>query len=238
MATDRLPPGLEPPGVLILAGPFGSGKTEIAINLAERWARECPTYLADLDVVTPYYRSRDAGASLLKAGVRLLSPGGDAGAYDVPVLSSDVGRALADRQSGLVVDVGGQPHGAGVLLHWREPLLARQARTCLVVNPRRPGVASAHEVAKLAEAIAGATGLPMTGLIANGNLGPRTAAQDVAAGVAQARELEAHLGVPTLAVCCAAHLAGECAQVGDGLPILTLSFHMRPPWASHMAYDT
>jgi len=237
MATDTLPPGLGPPGVLILAGPFGSGKTEIAINLAERWASECPTYLADLDVVTPYYRSRDAKGALLEAGVHLLSPGGDAGVYDVPVLSSDLGRALGDKQSGLVVDVGGQPHGAGVLLHWRKPLLARQARTCLVVNPRRPGAASAHEVAELAEAIARATGLPLTGLIANGNLGPQTAAEDVAAGVSQARELEAHLGVPTLAVCCAAHLAAECARVADGLPVLALSFYMRPPWASHMTRD-
>ncbi len=238
MGTDQLPPALAPPGVLILAGPFGSGKTEIAINLALRWARDCPTYLADLDVVTPYYRSRDAGAALARAGVEVLSPEGDAGAYDVPVLSSDVGRALGHQESGLVIDVGGQPHGAGVLLHWRDALLAREARTCLVINPRRPEAAGADEMTWLARAIAEATRLPLTGLVANGNLGPQTALDDIALGVSQARELEDRLGVPTLAVCCAPELAAECATVAEGLPIIVLSFHMRPPWAAHAGRDT
>ena len=231
MGTEPLPPGLAPPGVLVLAGPFGSGKTEIAINLAERWARDCPTYLADLDVVTPYYRSRDVNAFLTGVGVHLLAPEGDAGTYDVPCLPQGFGSALGDERSGLLIDVGGQPHGAGVLVNWREALRAREPRTCLVVNPRRPGASRAAEVAQLGEAIARATGLPLTGLIANGNLGAQTTVADIAAGVRQARELEGLLQAPTLAVCGGRELLGQCPKVADGLPVLGLTFHMRPPWA-------
>jgi hypothetical protein len=230
MGTERLPPGLTPPEVVILAGPFGSGKTEVAINLAIRWADLCPTYLADLDVVTPYFRSRDARAALAEAGVRVLSPAGDAAVYDVPVFAADVGEVLSDTAAGLVIDVGGQPHGAGVLIHWREALRARNANLCLVVNPRRPGADSAEAAAQLAVELADAAGLALSGIIANGNLGPQTSAADVAIGVAQAAELEKLLGVPTLMVCCPQHLVEEAGRAVRGLPVMDLRLYMRPVW--------
>jgi hypothetical protein len=229
MEAEKLPPGLAPPGVIIPAGPFGSGKTEIALNLAERWAGEGPTYLADLDVVTPYFRSRDAGASLRAAGVRLVSPEGEAGVYDTPVLPREMGRALADRESSLVIDVGGRPHGAGVLVHWRQELRAREARLVLVVNPLRPEEASPAEAAELARTIAESVGLRLSGIIANGNLGPQTTRAHVAAGVRQARELERLLGAPILAVGVAS-ARGDETEAAEGLPLLELKLHLRPPW--------
>ena len=230
MRTEALPAALTPPGVAILAGPFGSGKTEIAINLALQWAGRCTTYLADLDVVTPYFRSRDARAALTEAGVRVLSPGGQADVYDVPALPAETGSVLGDAGAGLIIDVGGQPHGAGVLVHWREALRARTAKLCLVVNPRRPGAESAGDVADLGTRISQAAGLPLAGLIANGNLGPATTAADVSAGMAQARQLEARLDVPIYVVCCALPPVEECEQLAEGLPVLGLSRYMRPAW--------
>ncbi len=230
MGTEGLPPVLTPPGVAILAGPFGSGKTEIAINLAIRWAGSCRTCLADLDIVTPYFRSRDARAALTQAQVRVLSPGGDAEVYDAPVLPAAVGEAVNDAGVGLVIDVGGQPHGAGVLAHWREALRARNANLCLVVNPRRPGADSAEVAAELGARVAEATGLPLSGIIANGNLGPQTTAADVRVGVQQATALEKLLDVPTLMVCCPQHLAEEANQAARGLPVMGLRLYMRPVW--------
>jgi len=216
--------------VAILAGPFGSGKTEVAINLAIRWAELCTTYLADLDIVTPYFRSRDARAALTQAGIHVLSPVGDAGVYDAPVLPMVVGEAVNDTDSGLVIDVGGQPHGAGVLAHWREALRARNANLYLVVNPRRPGANSAAAAADLGARVADATGLLLSGIIANGNLGRQTTAADVVVGVEQATELEELLNVPTLMVCCPQHLVEEANRAARGLPVMGLRFYMRPVW--------
>ena len=230
MASDDLPGDLSPPGALVLAGPFGSGKTEIAINLALRWAQTLPTYLADLDVVTPYFRPRDIAGLLAAAGVTVLAPGGAHGALDGPVFPREMGFAALDETHGLILDVGGQPHGAGVLLHWREALLARGARMCVVVNPHRPDARRAEWVVGLVRAIADRAGLPPAGIIANGNLGVHTTAAEALEGAERARELGGRLGVPVLAMCCPLELVEACAAEAPGIPIVGLSFHLRPPW--------
>jgi len=228
MTTHTLPAELAPPGPVILAGPFGSGKTEIAINLALRWAEQGPTDLADLDVVTPYYRPRDIARELARRGVRVLAPGGNAGAFDGPVLPQEMPAAIADTERGLIIDVGGQPHGAGVLAHWREALAARSANVILVVNPRRLEGDSPGELAGLAQAIVARAGLPLGGVIANGNLGARTVAADVLEGRRTAEAVARSLGVPLLAVCCPLELAAECAA--GAVPVFGLRFYLRPPW--------
>ena len=230
MPSHCLPAGLSPPGVVVVAGPFGSGKTEIAVNLARRWAEAIPTYLADLDVVTPYFRPRDIAQSLATVGVRVLAPGGAAGAFDGPVLPREMAAAIGDTDSGLIIDVGGQPQGAGVLAHWREALQARGAKLCLVVNPRRPAGGNLGALAELARAIVERAGLPIAGIIANGNLGTRTTVADVIEGLRKARELAELLVVPVPVVCCPVELTEEClVHVGD-VPVFGLTLSMRPPW--------
>jgi hypothetical protein len=78
--------------------------------------------------------------------------------------------------------------------------------------------------------ISGAAGLPPSGIIANGNLGAQTGFADVTAGLHHARQLEGLLGIPTWLVCCPRPLIDECRQAVEGLPVMGLSFYMRPVW--------
>ena len=45
---------------LVLTGNYGSGKTELALNLALRFSEQYRTTLVDLDIVNPYFRSGEA----------------------------------------------------------------------------------------------------------------------------------------------------------------------------------
>jgi len=126
--------------------------------------------------------------------------------------------------------VGGQPHGAGVLAHWREALLARSANVILVVNPRRPGSESAEELARLSEAIVERAGLPLGGIVANANVGAGTTAADALGGLRTAEALAQNLGAPLLALCCPVELTEACAAGAGHVPVLGLRFYLRPPW--------
>ena len=49
-----------PHRLTIVTGHYGTGKTEFSVNLALALAKEGrPVALADLDIVNPYFRSRE-----------------------------------------------------------------------------------------------------------------------------------------------------------------------------------
>ncbi|MBQ4274313.1 MAG: hypothetical protein IJB94_05020, partial [Clostridia bacterium] len=77
--------------VVLLCGHYGSGKTNIAVNLAQAIRREHPTVtLADLDIVNPYFRSKDSAAELGEAGIRLICSNYANSNVDIPALPPDL----------------------------------------------------------------------------------------------------------------------------------------------------
>ena len=55
----------------LMAGHYGSGKTNIAVNLAMMLKKEGEdVVIADLDIVNPYYRTKDSEEELRAAGFR------------------------------------------------------------------------------------------------------------------------------------------------------------------------
>ena len=83
--------------VTVFVGHFGSGKTEIALNVALDLATggERVT-LADADVVKPYFRSRAARTLLEDSGVELIAPQGEHVHADLPILVPRLRGALRD----------------------------------------------------------------------------------------------------------------------------------------------
>ena len=59
---------------LVITGNYGSGKTEISLNLALKASAEGKTTLVDLDIVNPYFRSGEKAIEMEKAGIRVLMP--------------------------------------------------------------------------------------------------------------------------------------------------------------------
>ena len=219
--------------VTVLVGHFGSGKTEIALNL-EFAIRESGSdvTLVDLDLVKPYFRSRLAREELAAASIGLVVPPGELIFADLPILVPMVGGAVATASVAhrLVIDVGGDDTGARVLGAVKA-LTPGQAEALFVVNVRRPFAGSRDEIVTMMREIEAASHLPISGLIANTHLIEETTPDVVLEGIRMARELEQVTGIGLRFCAVLDRLAagiGSVATNGCTCPILPLTRRIVP----------
>lgn len=247
-AESRTIPGLRSGGsaiealtrpVAILVGHFGSGKSEIAVNLAFAF-RNCgaaAVTLVDLDLVKPYLRCRLAKDDLESRGVHLVAPGGDRFYADLPILvpaARSVPRDGAVADSRIIFDVGGHDLGARALGSISGLFERQTADLLFVVNANRPFAEDLPAVRQVFDQVQTVARMQVTGLVANTHLLNETTAETVRGGIRAARELEAATGVP-LRFCAVAHdvaaAFGGPAGTADGVPILCIERHIVPPFA-------
>lgn len=215
----------------IFIGAYGSGKTEAAVNFAvrERSAGR-RVALVDLDIVNPYFRSRDAAEALAAPGLEVISSSPGMELADLPALSPRITGALRDPGLAVVFDVGGDPAGARALGRFGPLLREAAPEVWLVANPYRPETRTPVAIARLADALSAAGGQRVTGLFANPNLGAETTVETVVAGRRVVDEAAVLLGLPVALTGVRADLAGAAAaRLG---PILPLRRYMLLPWES------
>ena len=184
--------------IVLLSGHYGSGKTNSAVNLALRLKQErARVAIADIDIVNPYFRTRDSRSELEAAGIRLISSEFASSNEDLPALPQDVYAITDDRSLSAVIDVGGDDRGALALGRWRDAILAEDNyEMLLVVNRFRPLTRDAASAIEVMREIEAAAGMRFTAVVNNSNLGEETTAQDVLGSMAYAREICAQTGLP------------------------------------------
>jgi hypothetical protein len=225
--------------VTVLLGHFGSGKSEIAVNLAFGFRnRGAEVTLVDLDLVKPYFRCRLAKPDLERRGIRLVAPAGERHYADLPILLPEA-RGLAhdgvDGRRRLLFDVGGHDLGARTLGSLAG-LLDRQGTDLLfVVNANRPFAEDLPALRQVLLDVQAAARVPVTGLVANTHLMDETTPETVREGIRAARELGADTGLP-VRFCAMQHgvaerFGGPEASV-DQLPILAIERHIVAPFAA------
>ena len=215
--------------VLVFAGHFGSGKTEIAVNFALELAavRQGQVNLVDLDLVKAYFRCRLARDAVVPRGIRLVAPEGELSQADLPILLPEIGGLVRQRDQATVIDVGGDDSGARVLgsLAGAFP---PDYELLLVVNQRRPSSENAAATLEMMADIEEAARLKVTGLVSNTHLMAETTPAIVKEGIAMCREVEATSGRPLRFACAEAPLV---AALGDvDVPLLTVRRHILPPF--------
>ena len=195
---------------LVLGGAFGSGKTEIALSLSLEALRRRggEVVLVDLDLVTPFFRARDAVRALEEAGVKVLYPRGFPAGVDLPILPPGVSEAVAFAEFA-VLDVGGGRMGSRVLGGLASAVSARGGRVLAVVNPYRPMSASPAAIVQGVEQLSADLRLPVDGLFANPNLGRSTGRDEVMRGLEPVRAGADQLGLPISALGIGEHLTVE-----------------------------
>lgn len=209
--------------VTLFAGHYGSGKTNIAVNYALRLAWEGKkVVIADLDIVNPYFRTKDSAAELAAAGVELISPQFANSNVDLPALPAEAYRLVEDRSVYAVMDIGGDDRGAYALGRYTPFLLEENNyRMAFVANPYRPLTAQPKQALEVMAEIQAAGGLPFTCIVNNANLAHETTAQTVLDALPYMAELAQLSGLPVWMTASREDVARQLAgQVEDLLPML------------------
>ena len=205
--------------ITLLCGHYGSGKTNLAVNMALDLSRDHENVaLADLDIVNPYYRSADSTEALSKAGVRLIvSPYANSN-LDVPALPQEMYALVDDRSLTCIVDVGGDERGALALGRISGAIREENDYDMfLVVNQYRPLTPDAQSTLEIMHEIETAAGLPFTGIINNSNLGAETDPETILSSVPYAEEISKLSGLPVIMTGVERDLAGKLEGRIDGL---------------------
>ncbi len=221
-------------GPVMIVGHYGSGKTEFSVNLCSRLAEGGQTpVLADLDIVNPYFRSREMKKYFADRGIRVISSNLDSEEdyhQDVPAIAAAVRTCFeaADRLS--IIDVGGDPVGATVLSQYAPLLSSRNYEMWLTVNANRPFTACVEDVRQILEQIEAATRLKVTGLINTTHMLDETEAGDIYRGDSLVRELSALLGLPVICTAVLEEAAAGVQAENLSAPVFPIKRFMKLNW--------
>ncbi len=216
---------------MVFVGNFGSGKTEVAVNFALRMAqRGGRVRLADLDIVNPYFRCREARQPLEAQGVEVVLPPDQYLTADLPIVVPEI-RGMIQRPDGLsILDVGGEDMGATVLSSLHEAFRPGGYDFFVVVNHLRPFTDDVESCLDLIAKIEGASRLKTTGIVGNSHLMDETTPDIVEAGHALAAEVAGRLGVRLAFVTAPEALVAKLDREKVRCPVLPLQRLMLPPW--------
>ena len=217
--------------LLIVTGSYGSGKTEYAVNLAvseNNAGRPCS--IVDLDVVNPYFRTRDVQDLFFGLGIEVVAPEPSLRHADLPTLSPRVKSSVKREDRTVILDVGGDPMGARVLGRYSEDIKKRDYDMTLVVNTRRPETETLEDILAMAASIERASGLKITRLVANSHLMEYTDSSIVAEGVDAAAKAAKELGAAFSQACVMEDLLPEIDQSLIDAEIVVLKKFMKKPW--------
>ena len=203
----------------LFAGHYGSGKTNIAVNYALHLAKEGkPVCIADLDIVNPYFRTKDSARELEAAGVELVSPQFANSNVDLPALPAESYRLVTDRRTYGIMDIGGDDRGAYALGRFVPQILEENDyRMVFVANSYRPLTRTPEDAIEVMREIEDACGLRFTDIVNNANLGPETTPETVLSAAAYMEQLSRLSGLPiwltTAESSVAAQLDGKLSPV-------------------------
>ena len=186
--------------ITILCGHYGSGKTNIAVNLAVELSKQKNNVLAlDLDIVNPYFRTKDSADTFSQNGIKLIASQYANSNVDIPALPQEMYAVIDDKSANAVIDVGGDDRGA-LALGRLAPAINEENNynMFMVINCFRPLTKTPNDVLEVMREIEAAGKIKFTGLINNSNLGRETESADVLYSVEFAQECSKLLNLPVV----------------------------------------
>ncbi len=220
--------------ILIIVGGYGSGKSEVAVNLSRHLVETSgrQVAIADLDIVNPYFRSREANQALEALGIRCINPSGGEFYADLPIILPEIKGAIEHNDELLVLDVGGDDVGARVLSSLGKSFQKDSYEMMLVLNRNRPFTSNVSGCIRMIREIEEASRLKFTGIISNTHLLDDTDAETIASGYELAKEVSNKTGLPIKFLAGLAAIVESDEFADPDVPVLPLERHLLKPWES------
>ena len=218
-------------GIVVIVGNYGSGKTEVSINLAVTKKRAgIDVKIADLDLVNPYFRTREARSQLAKLGIDMALPPEEYLQADLPILSPAVAGLIKNPVELTIIDAGGDDAGATVLAALADAFEGKSFQMLQVVNPMRPFTDTIKGCLKMRSEIEAASKMTINGIGGNANLIDETKLEDIYSGYEFVKLLSEESGLALKFITVPSDLMAEIDISRFSCPVLVIERQLVPPW--------
>lgn len=200
--------------ITLLCGHYGSGKTNVAVNMAMLMKKQYDNVtIADLDIVNPYFRTKDSSEELARAGIKLICSEFANSNVDIPALPQEMYSITDDTSHRVLIDVGGDDRGALALGRLAPEIIKENDYEMLmVINKYRPLTRTVEDTLQVMGEIEFACGIKFTGLVNNSNLGEETTAEDVLGSLEYADAVSKATCLPLVATAYKAEIDNELSD--------------------------
>ncbi len=217
--------------IRVIIGHYGSGKTEFAVNYAMKLAESGKKLaLADLDVVNPYFRSREKQEMMEEQGIKVISNSLNKSlGVDLPAISAGVLGPLQDESYEVILDVGGDSMGARVLARYHSYFKEGDYDMFCILNAYRAETQNAEGAISHIKSIEREARAKVTGIINNTHLLRETSVEDVLKGQRLAKEVSEKLSIPIKYISTLEKIASELPKDIEG-EVFPIKMYMREDW--------
>lgn len=216
--------------IRIITGHYGSGKTEFAVNYTLGLAATgTKTAIVDLDIVNPYFRSRQMEPFFEERGIRVIASSIKGLSGDIPALSPEINTVFHDKSYNAVIDVGGDKVGATALGRYHEYLDAEPYDMMFVLNANRSMTHDLDGAIKYIREIEAGSRQKVTALVNNTHLCGETTIEDIMRGQQLSEQVSDALGLPIKYIVVQKELVPNLPQNLKG-EVFPIDIYMKKPW--------
>jgi MinD-like ATPase involved in chromosome partitioning or flagellar assembly len=218
-------------GIVVICGNYGSGKTETAINLAMAKKQEgLDVKIADLDLVNPYFRTREARGLLEDMDIDVVLPDIKYMHADLPILTPAVAGMIQQPSELTILDAGGDDAGVTVLAALADHLSKKQVHMLQIINPFRPFTENVEGCVKMKEEIEKSSKLKITGIVSNANLIDETEPEHIYKGYELLKDVSEATGIEMKFITAGSHLISQLDLNDFSCPVLKIDRKLEFPW--------
>ena len=189
--------------VTIICGHYGAGKTTFSINYAIYLKNKTDKqiYIADLDVVNPYFRSREHAQNLKDKDIKIIGSYLPQSGSDLPAVSAEVYSIFNNKDIIGIVDMGGNSVGSLSFATFRECVQTDETDVFFVLNANRKENSTFELALGHLISIEAALALNVTGIVNNTHLMNDTALEDIIKGEDIAEKLSKEKNIEVVCSC-------------------------------------